>query len=475
MRGLLRHQPDQNSWPHQLTMARLVARALATGRSALIQVSGVRGIDAYRLSYLFPALSWPQPVILCAPPIVQKELLNIDLPRLQELAGFSKPIFAGNTWPGDDWKGVLLVDPLVFLKDQLSCDSKHFPFHIPVVFDQVHDLEAWSREALAVKIEPGEWQHLREQGEPLASKVLEFTVAAAQYLFVGKSSEQRLDTVLEFQLKQLLVSLDYPPWHDFKKCLEDPNYLVSALIHRQHGQFTLMAAPMDIRPYLKKLWSEHPVVLIGEALDPKKSAPTYRHRLGLEELTCLQFPSDCQDELQVWIPPRNTELPFYEWSTQVIEILALQAKGAMVVLLQDYSLRKRIGATLAAQFGSRVSLDKIPGTQRSITLCDWSFWEKNVPSSFAPEILVMLSLPFPDLQVPLVAAKVEKMKQQRKDWFRSYLLPEALGRLERGVSRIREHKGSVVVLDPRIHNPNYGYMLLESLDPYQKSTRSPKS
>jgi len=456
-------------------MARLVARALATERSALIQVSGVQGIDAYRLSYLFPALSLPQPVILCVPPIIQKELLNIDLPGLQGLAGFSKPILAGNTWPGPDWAGVLLVDPVVFLKDQLGDDAKQFPLHIPVVFDQAHDLEAWSRKALAFKIEPGEWQHLREQGEPLASNVLEFTIAATQYLFVGKSPEQRLDLTLESQLKQLLASLDCAPWNDFKRCLEDPNYLVSALIHRQHGQFTLVAAPMDVRPNLQKLWSEHPVVLIGEALDPQKSAPTYRHRLGLEELTCLQFPSDCQDELQVWIPPRNRELPFYEWGTQLIEILALQAQGPLVILLQDYSLRKRIGAALAAQFGSRVSLDKIQGTQRSITLCDWSFWEKDLPLSFTPEILVMLSLPFPDLQVPLVAAKVEQMKQARKDWFRSYLLPEALGRLTRGVGRIRESKGLVAVLDPRIHNPNYGYTILESLAPYRRTTRSLKS
>jgi ATP-dependent DNA helicase DinG len=456
-------------------MARLIARALATGRSALIQVSGVRGSSAYRLSYLFPALSWPQPVILCAPSFVQQQLLSKDLPRLQELEIFSKPILQGKTWPSQNWNGVLLADPLVFLQDCLKNGSEHFPRPIPVVFDQAHNLEAWSRKALEFRIEPGEWQQLREQGEPLASKVFEFTVAATRYLFVGKSPEQRLDFTLESQLKQLLTSLEYPPWNDFRRCLDDPNYLLSAVIHRQHGQFTLVAAPIDVRPYVQKLWAERPVVIIGEALDPQKSAPAYRHRLGLGELTCLQFPSDCQDELQVWIPPRNTELPFYEWGTRLIELLALQARGPLVVLLQDYSLRKRIGATLAAQFGSRVSLDKVQETQRSITLCDWSFWEQGLSSAFAPEMLVMLSLPFPDLQVPLVATKVERMKKERQDWFRSYLLPEAQGRLQRGIGRIREHKGLVAVLDPRIHNPNYGYILLESLAPYRKLTRSPKS
>ncbi|TAG21556.1 MAG: ATP-dependent DNA helicase, partial [Oscillatoriales cyanobacterium] len=56
-------------WPHHLTMARLVARALRLGRSALIQT----GLPAsayrqrYRVSYLMPILMWPDPVILVAP------------------------------------------------------------------------------------------------------------------------------------------------------------------------------------------------------------------------------------------------------------------------------------------------------------------------------------------------------------------------------------------------------------------------
>jgi ATP-dependent DNA helicase DinG len=116
-------------------MARLVARALATGRSALIQVGGERSHGAYRLSYLFPALSWPQPVVLCAPLLIQQQLLNQDLPRMQELEIFSKPILQGTTWPSHNWDGVLLADPLVFLLDYLKNGSKHFPPHIPVVFD----------------------------------------------------------------------------------------------------------------------------------------------------------------------------------------------------------------------------------------------------------------------------------------------------------------------------------------------------
>ncbi|MFM5979629.1 MAG: ATP-dependent DNA helicase, partial [Sphaerospermopsis kisseleviana] len=43
LHNFLRSQDGFPTWPHHLTMARLVARALRLGRSALIQVGAVCG------------------------------------------------------------------------------------------------------------------------------------------------------------------------------------------------------------------------------------------------------------------------------------------------------------------------------------------------------------------------------------------------------------------------------------------------
>jgi len=67
LRAFLRAQ-GQPDWPHHLTMARLVARALRLGRSALIQTGDCTGYcRPYRLSYLASILIWPEPVILVTP------------------------------------------------------------------------------------------------------------------------------------------------------------------------------------------------------------------------------------------------------------------------------------------------------------------------------------------------------------------------------------------------------------------------
>ncbi|MEO0888558.1 MAG: ATP-dependent DNA helicase, partial [Cyanobacteria bacterium J06648_10] len=54
LRSYLREQ-GHIQWPHHLTMARLVARALRVGRSALIQTDSLAAYQGtYRLSYLIP-------------------------------------------------------------------------------------------------------------------------------------------------------------------------------------------------------------------------------------------------------------------------------------------------------------------------------------------------------------------------------------------------------------------------------------
>ncbi len=85
LHNFLRSQVGFPAWHHHLTMARLVARALRVGRSALIQVGAVCGYQGrYRTSFVASALMWQGPVIIVAPPSVQQRLLKIEIPRLQQ-------------------------------------------------------------------------------------------------------------------------------------------------------------------------------------------------------------------------------------------------------------------------------------------------------------------------------------------------------------------------------------------------------
>ena len=97
LHAFLRAQGETH-WPHHLTIARLVARALRLQRSALIQVSASAKFQGqYRLSYLVPLMLCPDPVILVAPEPVQHRLLQTEIPRLSEWMQLQK---TNSCWGG---------------------------------------------------------------------------------------------------------------------------------------------------------------------------------------------------------------------------------------------------------------------------------------------------------------------------------------------------------------------------------------
>jgi len=160
LHNFLRSQDGFPSWPHHLTMARLVARALRLGRSALIQVGAVCGHQGrYRTSFIASALMWHGSIIIVASETVQQRLLKVEIPRLQQWLPANKPIRTGDTWPSHDFQGLLLTSPEAWLKGQLA-DNNPFPANIPTIIDGVDDLEDWVRSQLTQSIEPHDWDQL---------------------------------------------------------------------------------------------------------------------------------------------------------------------------------------------------------------------------------------------------------------------------------------------------------------------------
>lgn len=126
LRALLRQQTDPH-WTHHLTMARLVARALRLGRSALIQTGTESGSGApYRLSYLMPLLVWKAPAIVVASESVQQWLLQVEVPRLQQWLDVSKSvqIITPNSTP-TEFSGLAFVTPQLWLEDALRPTGGH--------------------------------------------------------------------------------------------------------------------------------------------------------------------------------------------------------------------------------------------------------------------------------------------------------------------------------------------------------------
>lgn len=485
LRAFLREQ-GQPSWPHHLTMARLVARALRLGRPALIQTGSTH--SSYRLSYLAPALIWPESVILVIPVSVQQWLLRVEIPRLQQWIGTDKPIQVGDSFPDNRFQGLLITSPAAWLSDRLE-GHQWFPPGITTIIDGADDLEGWAREQLQACIQPGDWDELM-LGRPLyADLIRDVRVRLTKAIFQHPPNPYAcclIEAGEQNTLRQLFEALQPvadqdryyylpTPWKHFWHCWQRSGQMMWATIARSQGQFSLFCGSVTVAAALEQVWSQQPVVLVGEALDLEASASIYRQQLGLRDLTCLKFSPDRQSELiQLYLPdglPMPNTPRFQDALIQQVRtLLALRTnvKGAAVLLVGDVPLKAQVGTVLAAELGSRVQVEKTDLDDRSILISGWEFWRTHQAVLPTPQLLIIATLPIPSLENPLVAGQVAYYKQQRLDWFRLYLLPAALRELQRAISPVRASQGVVALLDNRVNHRSYGRQVLSALSPFAR-------
>ena len=502
LRAFLREQ-GESFWPHHLTMARLVARALRINRSALIQSGISSGEYAhYRLSYLMPALLWPEAVIVVAPTAIRNRLVMVDIPRLQQWMSTNKPIHVSPTafdpahppqdsWPQDNFKGLFVTSPEQWLSDRLH-HRNHLPDHVPTIMDGVDDLEQWVQEQLTIHLHPSDWDALMLACPAHRDTIRDVRVKLTRSIFqhppnpykcnVLDEDEQnelrQLDQALQSDSTQLdVVSSTYMPqsWRIFFDKLYAQDQLLWTDVHRQQGQFSLHATPLDVASILEPMWSQQPFVLIGNTLDQDAQATAYRPRMGLGDITCLQFaPDRHHDVVQLYLPDRFPLPNTPQFQPALLQELrhllctSAEAKGLTVILVGDVPLKAQIATTLASEFGSRLQVEQTCLEENGILVSGWKFWQDHHTVLPSPTLLVMSTLPIPSLEDPLVAARVSRYKKRHQNWFTDYLLPETLKAVQRAIAPLRNTQGVIALLDNRVNYRSYGNQVLDAMSPFAR-------
>jgi ATP-dependent DNA helicase DinG len=137
----------------------------------------------------------------------------------------------------------------------------------------------------------------------------------------------------------------------------------------------------------------------------------------------------------------------------------------VAILVGDTPLQGQLAATLAAEWGSRVRVERTDLDESNILVSGWEFWQAHQDDLPTPELMIITTLPIPSLENPLVAAKVNFYKQQKQDWFRLYLLPTGLRILHRAIDPMRTSQGIVAIFDNRINQRSYGKQVIAALMP----------
>ncbi len=477
LREFLRHQREP-VWDHHLTMARLVSRALRLDRSALIQTGST--FSRYGLSYLMPCLLSDRPILLVVPLSIHKQLIEQDIPYLQQWLKTNKTIVnQEQDVDFENFKGLFIVSPDVWLGDRLNHQGR-FPDDMVTLIDQADYLEEWTKDYLTMTIFPDDWQTLQQQYPGYGNLIQEVKFFLEKSIFSHPNSPYQcclLNQEERDSLSHLCQTLDNNPLlQRFAQSLDNKHQLLWASINPKKKTFSIHISPLDISSILSPHLDHSTIVLMGGFLDSQKSASIYRKTIGLtKDILCLKFHPHRQNELiNLYIRDRLPMPNTPEFQQVLIEEVKKLIFGGyeslkpITIIVDDVPSKAQVATFLAAEFGSQVKVETTEVNDNSILISGWKFWHDNQVKLPTPKLFIIATLPIPSLENPLVAAQVTYYKKQHKDWFRFYLLPTALKEIQRAVMPLRESQGIVALLDNRVNYRSYGNLILTALEPYAK-------
>lgn len=256
---------------------------------------------------------------------------------------------------------------------------------------------------------------------------------------------------------------------------------------RGRGAVVLSASPIDVSSLLRTRLFDNleSTVLTSATLAVQGRFDFFRARLGLEEAETAIFDSsfDYPNQAMLYLPkgmPEPSHPSFIDRAVaEIVELLAL-TDGRAFLLFTSYANMQRVHDALARLDrwqlflqgeGSKVALvERFRRTPRAVLCGTTSFWHGVDVAGDALSLVVIDKLPFDVPSDPLIAARIERIKDHDGNPFVAYQLPLAVLELKQGLGRLlrsRSDRGILAVLDPRLTTRRYGKTFLGSLPPYR--------
>ena len=266
---------------------------------------------------------------------------------------------------------------------------------------------------------------------------------------------------------------------------DDPAFVYGAEL-RGRRSVALSAQPVDVAdPLRHELFDRlHACVLTSATLAVDDKFEFFIRRLGLDDAETGVVESSFRwgEQAVLYLPediPEPRDPSFTDRIAEEIDRLAEVTGGRGFALFTSYANMERTAAQLEAQGrwslivqgeGSKAALvERFKQTPEALLLGTTSFWHGvDVPGE-ALSLVVVDKLPFDVPNDPLVAARIERIRDAGGNPFMEYQVPLAVLELKQGLGRLLRRetdRGILAVMDPRLTSRRYGKIFLRSLPPF---------
>jgi ATP-dependent DNA helicase DinG len=256
----------------------------------------------------------------------------------------------------------------------------------------------------------------------------------------------------------------------------------------------LNSTPLDVAEIFRKQMGGHPRAWIftSATLAVQGRFQHYCSELGLgePETACWDSPFDYARQAVLYAPLGMPEPNSFGYTDAVVDAAfpaLLAAGGRAFFLCTSLRAMRRTHELLKARLedeghalplllqgeGSKNDLlQRFRHLGNAVLVGSQSFWEGVDVRGEALSLVVIDKIPFAPPDDPVLAARIEQMRQHGRNPFMEYQLPRAVINVKQGAGRlIRDEtdRGVLMICDPRLLSKPYGRRVWQSLPPMKRT------